>query len=115
MSRRQLLVADTRRVVCAELRVADRFWSRLVGLQFRRSLPVGHGLLLAPCSSIHTFCMRFALDLLWLDEQRRVVEITRDVKPWRIVIPRVRAHGVVEIAAGTVDVAVGEQLAIADQ
>ena len=41
-------------VVVERLEVADGFWSRLRGLQFRKELPAGSGLLLVPCSSIHT-------------------------------------------------------------
>ena len=57
---------------------------RLVGLIGRRSLPPGVVLEIPRCRSVHTFGMRFALDLVWLDGERRVVRIDRAVPPWRV-------------------------------
>jgi len=107
-----MIEARSGRVVCDDLIVADRFWPRLVGLQFRRGLAPGQGLLLTPCSSVHTLCMRFALDLAMLDEGSRVVEVRRGVRPWRIVLPRQRTHAVLELAAGTAAVEVGDLLEV---
>ena len=96
--RLRMIQRESGRVVCADLIVADRFWPRLLGLQFRRELAPGQGLLLRPCSSVHTFCMRFALDLVMLDEGSRVVEVRREVRPWRIVISRRPTEAVLELA-----------------
>lgn len=112
MAARRLIAVADGRTLCDELIVADRFWSRLVGLQFRRSLAAGQGLLLTPCSSIHTCFMRFAIDLVWLDEAQRVVELSPNIAPWRFVIPARSARAVVELPAGSALPAVGEQLAI---
>ncbi len=57
---------------------------RLTGLLGRRSLPPGVALEIPRCRSVHTFGMRFALDLAWLDGERRVVQIDRAVAPWRV-------------------------------
>ncbi len=57
---------------------------RLTGLAGRRSLPPGVALEIPRCRSVHTFGMRFALDLAWLDGERRVVRIDRAVAPWRV-------------------------------
>ena len=57
---------------------------RLVGLIGRRSLPSGTALEIPRCRSVHTFGMRFALDLVWLDAERRVVRIDRAVPPRRV-------------------------------
>jgi uncharacterized membrane protein (UPF0127 family) len=57
---------------------------RLTGLLGRRSLPPGVALEIPRCRSVHTFGMRFALDLAWLDGERRVVRIDRAVAPWRV-------------------------------
>src|SRR3954465_9808792 len=80
-----------------EIRVARSRWSRLVGLAFRA--PRGEALLLPRCRSVHTFGMRFALDLVWLDGGGRVSGGGGAVPPWR-VRSRPDAAGVVEIAAG---------------
>ncbi len=62
-------------------------------------LPAGHALHLPRCRSIHTFGMRFALDLVWLDKRGGVVRVDHDVPPARLRCC-LRAREVVEIAAG---------------
>jgi uncharacterized membrane protein (UPF0127 family) len=68
-----------------ELPVATTLRSRLLGLALLPRERAGPGLLIPRCRSVHTFGMRFALDLLFLDERRRVIGIRRDVPPWRLV------------------------------
>jgi uncharacterized membrane protein (UPF0127 family) len=91
--------ADDGRVVCEHCTVADSFLSRFRGLLGRRGLPAGEGLLLSPSSSVHTFFMRFPIDLVFLDRDLRVVGIARDVRPWRLAGRRGARH-VLELAAG---------------
>lgn len=79
--------------------VADRFLARLVGLLGRSSLPPGEGLLIRPASSVHTFFMRFPIDVVFLDRTGAVVGIRRDVPPWRMAFAR-GAREVLEIGAG---------------
>lgn len=63
--------------------VADGWWRRAVGLLGRRELPEGHGLLLRPCRSIHTWFMRFPIDVVYLDESGQVLKVAPDVRAWR--------------------------------
>ena len=74
--------------------------SRMKGLLGRERLAEGNGLLLAPCGSIHTFFMRFALDLIFLDEGLKVVRFCRCVQPYRVASGGPRALSVVEIQSG---------------
>ena len=74
--------------------------ARLRGLA-GRPLPA-HALHLPRCRSVHTFTMRFALDLVWLDRAGRVVRIDRAVAPRRLRTC-LRAHSVVEVNAGEAD------------
>ena len=76
--------------------------ARRRGLSRLDSLPPDHGLLIPRCPSIHTFAMRFALDLIWLDKGGAVVRVDRAVPPHRIRLC-VRARSVVETAAGSAD------------
>ena len=69
--------------------------ARLLGLAFLRELPPGYALLIARCRSVHTFGMRFALDLAWLDQEGRVIRVDRGVPGRRIRRCRA-AHAVVE-------------------
>jgi len=82
-----------------EVHVAGTFRERSRGLARMTPLPPDHALHLPRCKSIHTFGMRFALDLVWLGGQDDVVRIDHDVPPRRLR-NCVRARSVVEIAAG---------------
>ncbi|NHZ35294.1 DUF192 domain-containing protein [Massilia rubra] len=89
---------------CVEVRgirisVAYSFGARLVGLLGRRALAPDEGLLLAPCSNIHTLFMRFAIDVVFLDSEGLILAIHRDVKPWRVRAAR-RAYACLELAGG---------------
>jgi uncharacterized membrane protein (UPF0127 family) len=86
-------------VLCERLCVAERPWSRMRGLLGRADLPRGEGLLLRPAGSVHTAFMRFAIDVVFLDRELRVVHIAHSVPPWRAASKR-GAKVVVELAAG---------------
>ena len=104
------------RVVCPSCVVADTALSRLRGLLGRRGLPSGEGLLLRPSPSIHTFFMRFPIDVVFLDRELRVLRVADAVKPWRAVACR-GARAVLELAAGEASargIAVGERLSLRD-
>jgi uncharacterized membrane protein (UPF0127 family) len=65
--------------------VATTRASRLLGLALLDRARAGEGLLIPRCRSVHTFAMRFLLDLIFLSEEGRVVRLDRAVPPWRIV------------------------------
>ena len=92
------------------LEVADGFGSRMVGWQFRKNAPHGRGLLIVPCPSVHTFCMRFAIDVVMLDRQGMIVDIRLNVRPWRIVLPKQKTYAILELPAGAASVSVGARL-----
>jgi uncharacterized membrane protein (UPF0127 family) len=73
--------------------------ARLLGLAWLREVPPGHALLIPDCRSVHTFGMRFALDLVWLDAGDEVVRVDCDVGPRRIAGCRA-ARSVLETRAG---------------
>ena len=69
------------------------------GLLGRRGLEPGEGLLLRPAASVHTFFMRFAIDVVFLDREQRVLKVVERLGPWRTSGCR-GARAVVELAAG---------------
>ena len=79
--------------------VADRPIARMKGLLGRRTLAPGEGLLLRPASSIHMWFMRFAIDAVFLDEELTVLDVRRNVRPWRVAGKR-GAKSVLEVGAG---------------
>ncbi len=88
-------------VLAASLEVADHGSKRRTGLLGRNSLDPGGGLWIAPCEAVHTFFMRFAIDLVYLDRTRRVRKVRHAVGPWRISAC-LTAKSVLELPAGTV-------------
>jgi len=86
LPRRLRLLASTEvaQLPGVDVRVAAGPLARLLGLAGLRALPPATGLLLPGTRSIHTCGMRFALDLVWLDADGRVVRIDRAVRPWRV-------------------------------
>jgi uncharacterized protein len=81
-----------------EVVVARSFRRRLRGLALRRR-PPGYALLIPRCRCVHTFGMRFALDLVWFGADGGVVAVDRRVPPNRVVARR-RAWAVLEAPAG---------------
>lgn len=67
---------------------ATGFRTRLRGLAWRERADAGPGLLIPRCSSVHTFGMRFELDLYFLDAEGRVIAVRRRVPPRRVVWKR---------------------------
>jgi uncharacterized protein len=64
--------------------VASTFLQRAIGLLGRKALPKNEALYFPNASSVHTIGMRFAIDVVYLDEQHRIVEIHRSLKPFRV-------------------------------
>ncbi len=85
--------------VLATLEVADDFRSRLKGLLGRDGLEAGQALVIAPTNLVHTFAMRFAIDILFAARDGRVLKIAHAVPPRRVA-GALRGFAVIEMAAG---------------
>lgn len=97
-----LLNLDTGEIVVRRVYLADTFRRRLLGLIPRSRIDEDEGLLLVPCKGVHTFFMRFPIDIVYLDRYMSVVALFPDTRPWR-VLPQVPGVAqVLETAAGTV-------------
>ena len=81
---------------------ADTSSSRRKGLLKRTGLREGEGLWIVPCEAIHTFFMKFAIDVVFLDKKRRVVKTVNRLRPWRLALSW-RGRTVLELPAGTVE------------
>jgi uncharacterized membrane protein (UPF0127 family) len=86
-------------VVCERCLVAGSPLKRMRGLLGRRRLDSGEGLLLRPAGSVHTFFMRFPIDVLFLSRDGEVLKVADRVPPWRTAAAK-GAKVVVELAAG---------------
>jgi uncharacterized membrane protein (UPF0127 family) len=89
-------------VVASQLRPAHSHWTRLRGLIGTASLPAGHGLWIRPCRQVHMFWMRYAIDVVFLDAEHRVLAVVENLPP-RAISPKVPgAVSVLELPVGTI-------------
>ena len=85
--------------LATQLSIAATHWSRLRGLMCTEpdSFHAGRGLWIVPSRGVHTFAMRFPIDVLYLDEDKNVVHLEQDLKPWRVAAVRMQAASVIEL------------------
>jgi len=96
-------------------RLAGNMWTRLRGLIGSRPLESGEGMLIAPCQSIHTHFMGFAIDVLYIDAGWRVVALDQAMVPWRFGRLHRTARYVLELPGGVIvrsGTQVGDQLKV---
>lgn len=104
--------ASTAKVVAATVELAMTRTTRRVGLLGRDRLEPGHGMLIAPCSSIHTWFMRFPIDVMFVTRDGRVLKTRSAMPSWKLAAA-FGAYAVVELPAGAIErsgVKVGDHL-----
>ena len=82
----RLLDTETGQVIFGRVTIAETFWRRTVGLLGSSSLAEDEAMLIRPCSSIHTCCMRIDLNVAFCDADGRVLKAVTRVRPWRFRI-----------------------------
>ena len=92
---------DTGSVVADRVAVAATRGARRTGLLDRDGLEPGEALWIVPSRGVHTIGMRFAIDLVALDERGVVIDQVAELRPWRIRLPRRGTAGVLELPVGT--------------
>lgn len=88
------------KIISKDILIAETLVDRLIGLMFREKLVGADGLLLNPCRSIHTFFMRYNLDIVFLNSDNKIIKIIRDIKPWRMTWIYFRANKTLELPSG---------------
>jgi uncharacterized protein len=104
--------------LATNLRIAETHWSRFCGLMCTDagSFPAGQGLWIVPSRGVHTFAMRFPIDVVYLDGEKKVVYVEENLKPWRVAPVRLRAASVLELPSSTLSstqTAIGDEIEIA--
>lgn len=105
----------TGQCLAEKVALANTVFKRLRGLMFRRRLAPAEAIWLRPCNGVHTFWMLFAIDVIFLDQQLRIVKLVENMRPFRVTSPQLAARSVVEMPAHTISRAslkVGDQLEI---
>jgi hypothetical protein len=90
-------------VIADHLRLADTHWTRMRGLLGTNPLEPGHGLWIRPCRQVHMVGMRYAIDLLFLDDEHRAVHTIAGLAPNRISRKVSQASSVLELPTGTLE------------
>lgn len=96
----QVVNTNNNIVLADKVMVAETFILRLKGLLGKKSLEVGAGLLLYPCSSIHCYGMKFAIDAIFLDKDKQVLALYHWLEPGQTA-KATRAKYVLELEAGS--------------
>lgn len=87
--------------VADHVEVATTPLARMRGLLGRDSLPQGNGLLIRSCKGVHTFGMKFSIDIVFLNRENRVVAVRKNTPPNRLTRIYLSASSVLELPAGT--------------
>jgi uncharacterized protein len=93
--------------------IADTFIPRFLGLMGRNHISPDEGILFPKCNSIHTFFMRFPIDVVFLDENNSVVETIESLGAWRMLLPRRNTKHILELGANRIkelNIVVGDTL-----
>jgi uncharacterized protein len=110
----RLVNERTGAIIAGEIELASDSRARNRGLLGRSGIAAGSVMIIAPCNAIHTFFMRFTIDLVFADRQGLVVKLYRSVRPWRIRVS-LGAFAALELAAGSIEgseIAKGDRLSI---
>ena len=76
---------------------------RMRGLLGKEALAPGDALVISPCSAVHTFGMRYPIDVVFYDRSNRAVAAVPNLRPYRLTRWYPRAKGVIELPAGTLE------------
>ncbi len=101
MSHSRALLVNARGELVTAASVADTARTRIVGLLGRRELAPGDAMVLDPCNAIHTWFMRFSIDVVFLDRRGTILKISERVRPFRFVWGGWQARRAVELPAGS--------------
>ncbi|HEY4685925.1 MAG TPA: DUF192 domain-containing protein [Dehalococcoidia bacterium] len=94
--------ADRDTILGEAIEVAATAVNRVKGLLGRECLEDGQGLFFEHCSSLHTFFMRFPVDIIYVDKSGKVLKAAADVKPFKLVAAPLRAYYAIELPLGAI-------------
>ncbi|MFC1755250.1 DUF192 domain-containing protein [Thermoproteota archaeon] len=98
------IVNKTKSSVLAEkAEIANTPLSRMKGLLGRDKIDLGEGLVIVPCSAIHTFFMKFSIDVAFIDVNNKVVALSRDLTPGKLFSGGRESKKVIELPVGILE------------
>ena len=92
----------TGKIIASNLEMRESFLGRLVGLLSKKSLEPGQGIVLKPCNQVHTCFMRFAIDVVFISKDFKVLKIVKNMKAWKFSPIVLKSIYTLEVAAGEI-------------
>jgi uncharacterized protein len=92
----------TSKVLATNVKVADNLFTRMKGLLGKKELPHGEALWIKPCFSVHTFFMKFPIDVIFLNKKNQVITAINDLRPNRLTRLYPQSYSVLELPPGTI-------------
>lgn len=89
-------------IVVENLRIANTFFTRFIGLMGKSYFEKGDGLWIKPCNSVHMFFMKFPLDVIFLDRDNKIIHMEEELQPWKISKLVYGGKSVLEIPSKTI-------------
>ena len=106
----------TGKELSVDVKVADTLFTRMKGLLGKKELPKGEALWIKPCFSVHTFFMKFAIDVIFLNKKNQIIASVSNLSPNRMTRLYPQSFSVLELPTGTIDATnteVGDEIEIA--
>jgi len=99
----QVIDVTNSKMVATQVKMAEGMWQRLKGLLGTKTLDPEQGLWIPKCQGIHTFGMQYAIDVVYLDEEWKAIDLVPSIEPNRMGPVCPRARSVIELPAGTIE------------
>jgi len=94
-------ILNNDKVLCDEVKVADRFITRLIGLLRTAGLAENQGLLLKKCNQVHTFGMKFPIDVIFLSKDGDILHMEQEMNPGKVSPQIKKAYWILELKSGS--------------
>ncbi|HBG50011.1 MAG TPA: DUF192 domain-containing protein [Cyanobacteria bacterium UBA9971] len=114
----KLINKSNNKILADNLKIADNFFKRLIGLLGRKALDKGEGLHIIPCTSIHSFFMKFRFDAIFLNKNNEVVYLIQNMPAWHVSKICFSGYSVVELPPDVIkdtETSVGDVLEFLEQ
>ena len=99
----KVIMKSNGKEIAGRVIVANSFYKRFKGLMFEKKMDGYDALIIKPCKSVHTFFMKYSIDVIFLSKELKIVKIKRNLRPWRITPVYFLAEQVIEFESGRVD------------
>jgi len=93
----------TQQEISSNLLLADTIISRMKGLLGRDTMPADMALWIKPCKGVHTFGMKFSIDVIYLDKNNTVIALEKNLRPNKMTRVYLKAASVIELPENSID------------